>query len=310
MLAYGRLLRLSLAPSAAADIAAGIVLAGGVWPAGWRPFLLMFSSLCVYHGGMALNDWADRASDAQGRPSRPIPSGVIAAHSALVLALALLLAGPLLAYFVAPRCALLLGAVSVLATVYDILGRGPWLGPLLLAECRAGNLGAGVVLCLQLPEFAASHLVILVALYGLYVFCVSRLARIEDAPDAAWNRSRPRLGLALAGIVLAVAGLPRLILLWRDPQPLQFSQGERAAAYAAALIAFAGALGLLQRSLRPAAWSRSDVMAAVGMALRRLLVASAAIAAQAGTADGLWVAGAILCGYPISFLLRRVFPPT
>src|SRR5882672_4413105 len=98
MLAYGRLLRLSLAPSAAADIAAGVVLASGLWPASGKPWLLMLASLCVYHGGMALNDWADRAADAQSRPTRPIPSGAISARVALVLALALLLTGPVLAF--------------------------------------------------------------------------------------------------------------------------------------------------------------------------------------------------------------------
>jgi 4-hydroxybenzoate polyprenyltransferase len=310
MLAYGRLLRLSLAPSAAADIAAGVVIAAGAWPASWKPWLLMLASLCVYHGGMALNDWSDRATDAESRPTRPIPSGAISARGALALALTLLLTGPLLAYFVAPRCALVLGSVSVLAAAYDLFGRGPWLGPMLLAACRAGNLSTGIVLSLELPELAASLLVNIVALYGLYVFCVSRLARLEDAPDAVWNPSHPRVGLGLAGIVLALVGLPRLILQWRGPDPRHLPEGERMAACAAAVIALAGALGLLLRSLRPTVWSRSDVMAAVGMALRRLLVGTAAIAAQADTSAGLWVAGAILCGYPLSFVLRRVFPPT
>ncbi len=310
MLAYGRLLRLSLAPSAAADIAAGVVLAAGLWPANSKPWLLMLASLCVYHGGMALNDWADRKEDARSRPARPIPSGAIAARSALALALTLLLSGPLLAYQVSPRCALLLGSVSALATVYDLVGRGPWLGPLLLAGCRAGNLSTGILLSIELREFAASRLVHIVALYALYVFCVSRLARLEDAPDLFWTRSRPRLALGLAGTVLVLVGLPDLILLWRGPDLRHFPGIEPTAAYVAAGIALAGAFGLLLLSLKPDRWSQGDVMAAVGMALRRLLVATAAIAAQAGTRDGLWVAAAILCGYPLSHLLRRVFPPT
>jgi hypothetical protein len=37
MRTLGRLLRLSLAPSAAADIAAGLVLGAGVWPHGLGP---------------------------------------------------------------------------------------------------------------------------------------------------------------------------------------------------------------------------------------------------------------------------------
>jgi 4-hydroxybenzoate polyprenyltransferase len=310
MLAYGRLLRLSLAPSAAADIAAGVVLAAGWWPASWRPWLLMLASLCVYHGGMALNDWADRAEDVRSRPARPIPSGAVSARSALLLALALLLAGPLLAYVVAPRCALVLGAVSVLAGVYDLTGRGPWMGPLLLAACRMGNLGAGVALGLGSPGHGATFYPHSIAVYGLYVYCVSRVARLEDTSDSAGKGSGARLGLGLAGALLALVGTIRMLLWLRHAGHAPWPRGEIRGACAGAAIALWGALGLIRRSLRRAPWHASGVMAAVGMALRRLLVATAAIAAQAGTRDGLWVAAAILCGYPVSHALRRVFPPT
>jgi hypothetical protein len=53
-----------------------------------------------------------------------------------------------------------------------------------------------------------------------------------------------------------------------------------------------------------------EVGEAVGVALRRLLFATAALAAQAEGRDGLVVAAAILCGFPMSFGLRRLFPPT
>ena len=68
LLRWGALLRLSMSPSAAADAAAGVLLGAGTWPAGPAPFLLVAGSLCVYHGGMALNDWADRGHDARTRP--------------------------------------------------------------------------------------------------------------------------------------------------------------------------------------------------------------------------------------------------
>ena len=90
MLALGRLLRLSLAPTALADVAAGTVLGAMTWPDGLGPFQLMLASACVYHGAMALNDWADRAADARTRPGRPIPSGAIAPYTALALAVTLL----------------------------------------------------------------------------------------------------------------------------------------------------------------------------------------------------------------------------
>jgi len=78
---YGRLMRLSLAPSAIADIAAGILLGGqGHWPTSSRaPAGLMLASLCIVHGAMILNDWSDRGGDGLTRPDRPIPSGAVPA---------------------------------------------------------------------------------------------------------------------------------------------------------------------------------------------------------------------------------------
>lgn len=315
MLALGRLLRLSLAPSAAADIAAGIVLAAGTWPAGWRPFALMLASLCVYHGGMALNDWADRVADANTRPGRPIPSGSVPALAALVLAIGLLGAGSLLALVVSARVGACLATVACLAAIYDLRGRGAWLGPLLLGACRAGNLGAGLLfgrgqgsggglgalVVSGIPEVPGEYLVAL--LYGLYVFCVSRVARLEDAEPLVLASARPERGLLLAAFLLALLGLPLTSVLAGSTSSL-------ATACTSAVLALAGALGLARRALQPGPWSAGAVGAAVGMALRRLLMATAALAAQAGTRDGLVVAAAILAGYPVSYLLRRVFPPT
>ena len=144
MKAWGRLLRLSLAPTAAADIAAGAVAGAGAWPTG-GVFVLMLASLAVYHGGMTLNDWADREGDRPLRPDRPIPSGAVRPAAALLVGASLLLIGPLLAYSCSPASAGVLLAVSATAFAYDVRLRGAVLGPLLLAACRAGNLTAGIV---------------------------------------------------------------------------------------------------------------------------------------------------------------------
>ena len=94
MLALGRLLRISLFPSAFADVAAGIVLGtrGAGLPLGTSA-LLVLASLCVYHGGMALNDWVDREGDRRTRPERPIPSGAIPAPAALAITAGLFAVG-------------------------------------------------------------------------------------------------------------------------------------------------------------------------------------------------------------------------
>jgi hypothetical protein len=49
----------------------------------------------------------------------------------------------------------------------------------------------------------------------------------------------------------------------------------------------------------------------MGMSLRRLLVFTAAATLLCVPQTRAWiVAGAILAGYPLSFALRRVFPPS
>jgi len=295
-------LRLSLAPSALADIAAGTLLGAGVWPSGAAPFLLMAGSACVYHGGMALNDWADREADARDRRPRPIPRGEIAPAFALTLAVLLLVAGPLLAWLASPRAAACLGGVALLATLYDLAGRGPWLGPLLLGACRAGNLGAGLLLGAGLAGGAVPHwLPFAPVIYGSYVFSVSRLARLEDRAPSELPQSRPERWLGLSALLLVVHGL---IGDWKHGH---VDVPMRVAALAVALW---GAAGLLRAQPTGRAWTPGDAGRAAGMGLRRLLVGTSALALQSSAPHAYLVAGAILCGYPVSFALRKVFPPT
>jgi len=308
-LAYGRLLRLSLAPSALADIAAGCVLGAGLWPRGAAPFVLMLGSSCVYHGGMALNDWADRAEDARARPTRPIPSGALAPTTALGLAFALLVLGPCLALVAAPRCALVLGVVALCAALYDLAGRGPWRGPFLLGLCRAGNLGAGLALASTLAPWR-SALWFAPCVYGTYVFLVSRLARLEDTEAAQAKGARPARWCTAAALALLALGV---LAAHYAKHPLELAPGQVALPWSPAqVLAFVGALGLIFAADRIARqpWNPLEIQRTAGMALRRLLICSATLAFGAGTLDGALVAFAILLGYPLAFALRKVFPPT
>jgi 4-hydroxybenzoate polyprenyltransferase len=298
MRALGRLLRLSLAPTAAADIAAGTVAGAGRWPAGPEPFVLILASLCVYHGGMVLNDWRDRGEDRRVRPDRPIPSGRIAAGAALILGVALLAAGPAIALLVSPSCAAALGSAALAALLYDLGPRGAWLGPALLAFCRGANLSTGFLLgtggSLAWPVLLAP------ILYAAYVFTVSRLARLEDADEEHRRQASPALSLWIAAFALVLAPSAGIL------HPLE----SRERMWAALLLAGAGAAGLIQAARHTGPWSGDDVTWATGLALRRLLVFTGAVALSAGGSAAWIVAGAILCGYPISFALRGVFPPS
>lgn len=329
MLVWGRLLRLSLAPSAAADVAAGIVLGAALagngearWLPGPGPWLLIAASLCVYHGAMALNDWADRAADARTRPERPIPSGSVPARAALSAGLGLLIAGPVIAWLACRAAGLttepvgLLGWIAVCALAYDLAGRGPTLGPALLGVCRAGNLGVGCLFAALSPVSAGATqgdpgalsrlqvLLVLVACYGLYVFVVSRLGRLEDAED-----SRP-LGRRPTRLLCGAAALLHLPV-WGA---LFLADLAWPGAVAALLVSGLAAIGLVRLALGTETWTRPLVMASMGACLRRLLVFTATVALLAAAlAPGRapWiVAAAILAGYPVSHALRKVFPPS
>ncbi len=312
-LAWGRLLRLSLAPSAAADVAAGLTLAaGGRFPAGAAPWLLIVAALCVYSGNLALNDWADRERDRRTRAERPIPSARVPAGGALKLAVALQLLGIALALLAAPAVGLVVAGIALAGSYYNLRGRGPRLGPLLLGLCRAANLGSGMLL---VGGGLLEGQALVCILYGTYVFLASRLARMEDAEDQLGARAR--VYLFAAGCVFVA--LPLAARLQLPGLPLDTGWAP------ALLLGLAVGGDLLLRSLFGRLEARADVERTMGILLRRLLVFAAIVAviavpleppADAVTgqalhgADGRFVALVILCGYPVSYLLRKVFPPS
>ncbi|MBL8857586.1 MAG: UbiA family prenyltransferase [Planctomycetes bacterium] len=298
--AYGRLMRLSLAPSAVADVVAGLVFASnGAWPLDARAWWLVPASLGVYHGALVLNDWNDRDHDARTRPQRPLVSGAVAPRAALLLGLVLVVSGVAAASLAAPSSGVWMGAVALLALAYDWAGRGPWVGPLLLGTCRALNLGAGVFFVavsagrLDLGAFAPC------LAYGAYVFSVSRLGRMEDAEDSAPLGSRPRtLLIVIAALLFAPLCVPPVFAV------------ERVAALVVALWA---ASGLLRAAVGTKPWTRPLVESAMGACLRRLLAFAAIVTLlrASQTEWAAWIAAAVIgSGYALSHALRRVFPPS
>lgn len=317
-LAWGRLARLSLAPSALADVAAGLVLGGaGAFPQAREASLALAASACVYHGGMVLNDWADRDEDRVARPDRPIPSGSISARTALVVGLLLICAAVALAALVTPRAALWMAGLAALVVAYDFVGRGPLRGPFLLGACRAANLGFGVFVARELglgyPELEPTFAPLFIGLYFAYVASVSVVARLEDASSDADVGHLPRWALACASLVLLSLAC------------CHATEGLVVPHWSSLGLALIAAGALVREVARSGPWTRADAGRATGLGLRRLLVFSALVALASvpardveldGTAAlvsghrAFAVAAAILCGFPISVALRKVFPPT
>jgi hypothetical protein len=304
---WGRLFRLSLAPTAIGDVLAGSVLAataGGAFDlaATTTTLVLVACSLLIYHGGMAFNDWCDREEDAKVRQDRPIPSGAITPRAALLAALFGMTLGPLLAASVEPMAGLWAAGLAFSAALYDYRGRGAWLGPGLLGLCRAMNLG------LPILAFGGSEALLLLwpapALYGAYVFVLSRLGRLEDGEATAANRHVPRILLFLLGFIFWV--LPFVPVSFPHTPEESVDLGRKVALG----IGLAASWGLLTRAKSLGEWKPADLIPAMGCALRRMLPFSAALAALPGTPQGFGVALLILCLYPFAVWLRGVFPPS
>lgn len=285
-LAVLRCLRISLAPSAFADVVAGALVGvstGGEITSG-RLGLAALASLAIYHAGMAFNDYADREQDAVERPERPLPSGDLT--PGLVLGLGLALVGVALAAAALGGRDLLL-VVAILAALvfgYDFAAKRSALGgPLLLGACRALNLGLGVVASAggaaldAVPVFAALG-------YGLYVALVSGLARLEVGTVPSVRAGRLARATAFAFL------LPVF--------PLR--------SWIAAAVVASIATSWLWREREPV-WEAGRVRATVGRRLAATILLDAALALAAGfplAAAGL---GAL---YALARTLARRFPPT
>ncbi|GAA4713930.1 4-hydroxybenzoate polyprenyltransferase [Promicromonospora umidemergens] len=133
------LVRAPAALSVVGDSLAGLAAAraGTPTPLRGRHALLPVASACLYLGGMALNDYADRHLDAVERPERPIPSGRVTPRGALAVGAALTAGGVAAAGIAGGRRALAI-AVPLAACVwtYDLVAKDHPTGPVVMAACR------------------------------------------------------------------------------------------------------------------------------------------------------------------------------
>ncbi len=207
-----RLIRPAGGLTATTNVVAGALLVSGGSDQGFfLPLLLAcLSSFCLYSGGMALNDLADRKRDRKSRPQRPIPSGAVSVPLATAVVCSLFLTGVSLAYFAGggPGTAVAV-LIVILIALYDLLTkRFGLVGAVNMGCCRFAN----VLLGAQVTGLAGSD----DALFGIvpcshgfvllfYVTCITAISLFEDR-----RGSRPAF-LLLSVLLVATALLPGVL---------------------------------------------------------------------------------------------------
>lgn len=244
MRAYLELLRPPNVVTAIADVLAGYAVAGRAQPQA-LPWLIA-ASICLYAGGVVLNDFFDRNVDAIERAERPIPSGRISSTRAAAIGGGLLLAGTLAALGGSRVSAGVAAAIASFVLFYDARAkRHAIAGPVCMGVCRGLNLLLGVsadvdALRTQWP---------LGLLSVVYIGAVTAVSRGEVHGGRAWVATLAliSLGLVLAGLttvalrstggrfaalvliaVLAYRVLPPYWRVRKDPQPTAIRRAVKA----------------------------------------------------------------------------------
>jgi len=201
--AYLELLRPPNVVTAIADVLAGYAVAGRTQPEA-LPWLIA-ASVCLYAGGVVLNDFFDRNLDAIERPERPIPSGRVSSTRAATVGGGLLVAG-MLASLGASRVSVgVAAAVASFVLLYDARAkRHAIAGPLCMGACRGLNLLLGVSVSAAALR-AQWPIGVLSVIYIAAVTAVSR-GEVHGGRAAVATFALISLGLVLAGLTTVALG--------------------------------------------------------------------------------------------------------
>jgi 4-hydroxybenzoate polyprenyltransferase len=203
--AYLELIRLPNLFTAVGDIVAGYLIVSRGVDVSWRDLvILMLASVCLYAGGVVLNDYFDRDVDAVERPERPIPSGRIRARDALKLGVRLLGLGCVFAVGVGVPSLLVAALLAGCIVLYDARGkRIEYVGSLNMGACRFLNVILGASGAFPSTLEAWLWFVVPVAfLVFMYISAVTLLATGE-----VWGGNRTISSLVFGALVLVICGV-------------------------------------------------------------------------------------------------------
>lgn len=169
--------RLANLPSVVSNVALGLIL--GHAQATPAAFVLI-SGAALYLSGGFLNDWADRGWDAQHRPERALPAGLLTPRLYLALAVAFVGIGLIAAALAHPGALAVAVMISASVAIYTWLHKKTAAAVVPMALCRAllpllGLAATGAWEMWSSAVFAAAGLF-------AHVAGISWLARGESRP--------------------------------------------------------------------------------------------------------------------------------
>ncbi|MCC6176494.1 MAG: UbiA-like protein EboC [Chloroflexi bacterium] len=216
--AYLELVRLPNLFTAAGDIVAGYLIVTRGVEVSWRDLIvLVLASVCLYAGGVVLNDYYDRDVDKVERPERPIPSGRIDARSALALGARLLGLGCIFAVGVSVTSLIVAALLAACITLYDARGkRIEYVGSVNMGACRFLNvmLGASGGAATLRPEVWLWSALPVALIIFLYITAVTLLSTGE-----VWGGNRGIASLVFGADLAVVGGVIWLALAGRFAAP-------------------------------------------------------------------------------------------
>ena len=286
--AIAELVRLPAVLSVPGDVIAGAA-ASGQGSDVRRTTALVGASSCLYLAGMALNDWADRETDAVERPNRPIPAGRVSPPFAVALAAGLTGASLLLAAVADGRRALTVAGPLVAAVWgYDLVLKRGRAATAAMCACRGLDvlMGAG-----------AGHLV---SALPSSAVVVGHTAVVTEVSRREVQGARPTLAAgALAGTATIAAAATTICVRSAATAP-------RRAASLALVCAYAAAVATPQAAAMHEPTPRR-LQAAVGAGVLGLILLDAAFVAATGPPAN---AAAVAALWPIARRAARSRPVT
>jgi len=139
----------------------------------------MFSGGGLYIAGMALNDAADAARDAESRPERPIPSGRLDRRAVWIVGGLLLVAGVGASATISVPAALTAGAIALGVLAYTFThARHAW-ACVLMGACRFGLYPLGALSVVETWADIPPAALVFGAGLGLMTVLITLAARAE-----------------------------------------------------------------------------------------------------------------------------------